>query len=246
MSLSDVSSQPAHNETGSRVELAIHAVTDYIRDNALRVGDTLPGEGHFAERLGVSRAVMREAFGALAALRLIDVGNGRKPRVSAIDGSIIATSLDHAVSTAQVTVAEIWDVRRTVEVRTAALAAVSRTDEEADEIVALANALALARDDMPETTRIDIAFHDAIAKAGHNALFVQIVSSFTPLMEIAIPAAWKTRRAGQDPEMMLERHRLVADAIRRRDPVAAAAAMDDHFDAAIHSDLAGQPENLAN
>jgi DNA-binding FadR family transcriptional regulator len=47
----------------------MNAVTGYIRDQRLRVGDTLPGEAHFAELLGVSRAVMREAFGALAAPR---------------------------------------------------------------------------------------------------------------------------------------------------------------------------------
>src|SRR6476469_10510648 len=78
----------------SLVRRAMDAVNTHIRDEALRVGDTLPGEGHFAEQLGVSRAVMREAFGALAALHLIDVGNGRRPRVAAIDGSVMATSLD--------------------------------------------------------------------------------------------------------------------------------------------------------
>ena len=110
---------------GSRtlVRVAIDAVNQHIRDEGLRVGDTLPGEGFFAERLGVSRAVMREAYGALAALRLIDVGNGRKPRVGALDGSVIATSLDHAISTAQIRVGDVWDVRRTIELRTAALGA---------------------------------------------------------------------------------------------------------------------------
>ena len=162
---------------GSRVDFAIRAVSEHIRENGLRVGDSLPGEGHFASSLGVSRAVMREAFGAMAALRLIDVANGRKARVGAMDGSIIATSLDHAVSTAQITIAEIWDVRRTIEVKTAALAAANRTDTEADTIVALADALARSRDDLATTTRTDIAFHEAIAKASHNALFVQIVSA---------------------------------------------------------------------
>ena len=75
--------------------------------------------------------MMREAFGALAALRLIDVANGRKPRVGAMDGAVMAASLDHAVSTAQISVPEIWDVRRTIELRTAELAATERTDAEA-------------------------------------------------------------------------------------------------------------------
>jgi DNA-binding FadR family transcriptional regulator len=237
MSLSETPSLAAE-AAGSRVEFAIRAVTEHIRQNRLRVGDSLPSEGEFSVRLGVSRAVMREAFGAMAALHLIDVGNGRRARVSAIDGSIIATSLDHAFSTEQVTIPEIWDVRRTIEVRTAALAAQSRTDEEADRIVALAEALAQSRDDMPARTRHDIAFHDAIAKASHNALFVQIVSSFAPLMEVAVPVAWQTRKAGLEPDVMLERHMRIALAIRQRDPASAAAAMDDHFDAAVQSDLA--------
>jgi GntR family transcriptional repressor for pyruvate dehydrogenase complex len=100
---------PAAAKGSSLVRQAMQAVTGHIRSQNLRVGDTLPGEGHFAAEMGVSRAVMREAFGALAALNLIEVANGRKPRVAAIDGSVIAASLDHAVSTAQVSVAQVWD-----------------------------------------------------------------------------------------------------------------------------------------
>lgn len=237
MSTTDFEQGVPGSDGESRVELAIRAVGDHIRENGLRVGDSLPGEGYFAASLGVSRAVMREAFGAMAALRLLDVGNGRKARVGALDGSIIATSLDHAVSTAQITVAQIWEVRRTIEVKTAALAAACRTNEEAEHIVSLADALARARDDLISTTQIDIAFHEAIAKASHNALFVQIVASFSPLMEVAVPAAWRTRKAGQHPDVMLDRHHRIADAIRRGDAPAAALAMEDHFDATIHSDL---------
>lgn len=218
---------------GSLVAGAIQAVTGHIRDRKLRVGDTLPGEAHFATELGVSRAVMREAFGALAALKLIDVGNGRKPRVAAIDGSVIAASLEHAVSTAQISVSDIWDVRRTIEQRTAALAAKSRTAAEAREITALADAMEIEGDDMPAMTRHDIAFHQAIARASHNALFVQIVTSFAPLMEVAVPTAWRTRTTKKQKLIIIDRHRAVARAIADGDAVAAANAMAGHFDEAI-------------
>ena len=82
-------------------------------------------------------------------------------------------------------------------------------------------------------TRHDIAFHEAIARASHNALFVQIVTSFGPLMEVAVPAAWQTRVAERQRETMIDRHRALAEAIARRDPDAAGAAMDAHFDASI-------------
>ncbi|WP_269514794.1 FadR/GntR family transcriptional regulator [Brevundimonas subvibrioides] len=239
-------SGPTGGEGGSLVQRAIDTVRNHIRTEGLRVGDSLPGEGHFAVKLGVSRAVMREAFGVLAALRLIDVGNGRKPRVSAIDGAVIASSLDHAVSTAQISVAEVWDVRRTIELRTAALAAQNRTDAEAQVIVDLAEAMDRDHDDMTRVAAHDIAFHAAIARAGRNALFVQIVASFGPLMEEAVPAAWKTRVAEEDRVSTLERHRALARAILNRDVEAAIEAMDAHFDASIGDILRGlsHPETV--
>ena len=232
-------------ESGSLVQSAMNAVTDYIRDHQLRVGDTLPGEGHFAEALDVSRAVMREAFGALAALKVINVGNGRKPRVGALDGSVIAASLQHAVSTAQITVPDIWDVRRTIEQRTAALAAMARTDEQAARIVALAEAMATDKDDLKKRAAHDIAFHNTIAEASHNALFIQIVASFAPLMEVAVPTAWSTRIAKSQKQVMIDRHRAVAAAIMKRDPEAAASAMALHFDDAIGDLLKAEANNGA-
>ena len=53
---------------GTMVESATEAVREYIRSNALKVGDVLPSEGNFATEIGVSRPVVREAFHALSAL----------------------------------------------------------------------------------------------------------------------------------------------------------------------------------
>ena len=225
-------------EKGSLVHEAVAAVTEHIRAHGLKVGATLPGENHFANSLGVSRAVMREAFGKLAALRVIDVANGRKPKVGAIDGSVIGSALDHAVLTDQISVPDVWDVRRTIEIRTVALAAQRRTDAEAARIVELAQAMGAAAD-LTAVTRFDIAFHQAIAKASHNALFEQIVRSFSSLMLVAVPTAWNTRVTDEDRREVLSRHLAVAHAIRDRDPRGAVRAMDDHFDSAVASGLEG-------
>jgi DNA-binding FadR family transcriptional regulator len=224
----------AANENGkSLVAHAMDSVKAHIREREMRVGDTLPGEGFFAEQLGVSRAVMREAFGALAALKLIDVANGRRAKVGAIDGSVIAASLDHALSTAQIGVADVWDVRRTIEMRTAALAAKNATPVQAARIVALAEAM--GRDDQPhdETTEDDIDFHLAIAEASGNALFNQIVNSFVPLMRVSVPKAWETRRTAEEQSDILDRHRKLAWAIANRDPAEAERRMAQHFDESI-------------
>ena len=227
----------------SLVQRARDAVTGHIRDNGLRVGDTLPGEGHFAEKLGVSRAVMREAFGALAALGMIDVANGRKPRVGALDGAVMATSLSHAISTSQVSVSDVWDVRRTIEVRTAALAAANSSKAEAEHIMALAEAMSLDDHASDQVTDHDIEFHQAIARASGNALFEQIVMSFAPLMKVAVPQAWSTRRTEEEKQTILDRHRALARAIADRDPVAASHYMDMHFDETVGLLLRKIPAN---
>jgi DNA-binding FadR family transcriptional regulator len=226
---------PAAATAGTLVHQAMQAVTGFIRSERLKAGDWLPGELHFARELGVSRAVMREAFGKLAALRLIDVANGRRPRVSTVDMSVMAVSLDHAVNTAQVTFREVWDVRRTLELRTAALAASLRTDEEAAAILHHARSMTACRDDFARMTQHDVALHQAIAIASRNALFAHIVASFSGLMAETVPVAWKTRSTEAEREGVLECHRRVAEAIADRDAAAAERAMDAHFDDSIRA-----------
>lgn len=213
---------------GSLVDSAIEAVRNFIDTNAMKVGDNLPSEGSFAEQVGVSRPVMREAFHALAALKVLDVGNGRRAKVGAIDGSVMASSIGHAVSTEQVSLADVWDVRRTLELRTAELAARNRSEQQADAILAASRALANAGD--PEAmTRADTAFHQTIALASGNALFFQIVRSFEEMMQIAIPKAWEGRATEADRAETIELHHKVAQAIANRDPDTARAAMESHF-----------------
>lgn len=220
-------------EGGSLVDRAVRRVREHIRSHDMRVGDTLPAEGAFAEQLGVSRAVMREAFSTLAALNQIDVGNGRKARVAAIDGTVLSTSLDHAIATSQVTVAEIWDVRRTLELRTAELAATQRSDSDARVILDHADAMTTAYRDLPELIRHDIAFHQAIAHASGNALFYNIIRSFEALMAVAVPTAWQTRATEDQRRSVLDQHRRLALTIADRDAAAALDEMNKHFDTAI-------------
>jgi GntR family transcriptional repressor for pyruvate dehydrogenase complex len=229
---------------GTLVETATQAVRRHIHSRKLKVGDVLPSEGSFAAELGVSRPVMREAFHALAALKMIDVGNGRKARVGAIDGSVMAASIGHAVSTAQVSLADVWEVRRTLELRTAEMAARNRTDAQADAILAAAHTLAVSRDEATRTAA-DTAFHQTIALASGNQLFFQIVRSFEQMMALAIPKAWAGRSTAEEREETVELHREVAQAIASGDPELARAAMESHFARSI-GDLFYRAENARN
>lgn len=212
------------------VSKVIHGVRAMIRSEGLRIGDPLPSEAAIGERLGVSRAVVREAYRSLAALKLIDVGNGRRARVSAVDHEVLALIIDHGVETDQVSVQQILDVRRTIEMRTVSLAALRRTDREAREIKGLAAAM---RADFHESQKVmehDIAFHEAIARASRNPMFAMIVSSFHVVTRQTWRVGWLARETDADRYDNVACHEAIATAIEEGNRAAAEAQMAAHFD----------------
>lgn len=221
----------------TRVQFVMRQVAEHIGREGLKVGDQLPSEARFGEMLGVSRPVVREAFGALAALNVIDIANGRRPKVSAMKASLLSTSLNHAVRTEQISLQEVWETRRLLEIETIALAAVRRTEDEAAHITALAEAMSLAPPRSSELMRLDLALHKAIAEASRNTLIARIIVSFEPILETAIPAAWELVESGAHHAQTLVRHAALAEMIRLRDPEGARHAMDDHFDRSVAARL---------
>ena len=72
---------------GRKVSDVIGALTRHIRTQELGPGDRLPSEADLARQLSVSRAVVREAFQSLAALRLILRGTfDRHPELQIVLG----------------------------------------------------------------------------------------------------------------------------------------------------------------
>ncbi len=209
------------------VQKASRAVIQYMRDQRLNVGDTLPSEAEIAEDLKVSRTVVREAFGALAALQLIDVGSGRRARVGRVDHSVLALTLDHALHTGQMTPQNIWDARRALEVRTAELAANRRTDDEARAMLVHAGAMRRTIDDRAARIGHDIALHTLIAQATRNAVFHTIIASFGAALRTPMAAIDQPDRAYT--EQIVELHERLAQTVADRDAAAAATAMKDHF-----------------
>lgn len=216
----------------TRVDSAIRAITDYIHGEGLKVGDRLPSEAAFAESLGVSRTVVREAFKSLSAMRIIEMRAGRRAQVCGFDGTVIALSLTHALRTEQINPPQMWDARRAVEMRTVALAAMRRTDAEA---AALADLVARMRDSIDDPARMteqDIAFHVAIAQASRNPLFPVLVASLTSAIRETNPMVWRHRRDEDTRREVVEAHAAIAQAIADGDPEAACAALAAHFDLA--------------
>ena len=219
-------------DLAARVRSAVHG---HIRGEGLAVGDALPSEAEFAARCGVSRVVVREAFRALAAVGIIDVGNGRRARVAAIDSAMLAAVIDHAVHAEQMSIQQVYDVRRTIEARTASLAAIRANEAEREAIRAAAAAMREDFADAPAVMGHDLAFHRAIAAASGNPAFGLIVGGFETVMRATWPVGWRSRREDRARMASVETHEAIAVAIADGEPGRAEREMHHHFDHSVRA-----------
>lgn len=219
----------------SLVGRTVGAIINDIRANGLRRGDLLPAENALAAKLGVSRIVVREAHRHLAALGIVEIANGRAPRVSVPDENVVGTLFDHVVYTRHVTVQQVLAVRRPLEVRAATLAALRRTQDEAQQIVGHAAAMRAASNDPELMSEHDIAMHAVIADATQNPLLAIMIKAFAPVTRQTWPVGWKSRAEPEEQSAMITGHEAIALAIMKQDVVGARAAMSAHFDDTVRA-----------
>ena len=224
--------QPDETSPGL-VSTAIQTITQHIRAEGLQPGDLLPSEAAMTRQLNVSRTIVREALRSLSAMRLIDMSAGRRASVAKLDTSAMSMVIEHGITTQQISVQQVYDVRRTIEMRTVALAAMRRSDKEAAAIV---NSARLMRENFKSPDAVmehDIVFHETIAAASHNPVFELIVTAFSGVTRRTWVIGWKTRSSDEEQLKMIKGHEDIADAILKGDPRLAAEHMAAHFDKSV-------------
>ncbi len=215
---------------------AIGAITRHIRENELMPGDRLPSEATLSRELEVSRTVVREAFRSLAAMRIIDLAAGKRATVAQLDHEAMSLMIEHGVHTDQIGIQQIYDVRRTIETRIASLAAIRRTDTEAQAILAHANAMREAALGNPVLLmERDIAFHQTLAQSCRNPVFALIVGAFQGVTRRTWPVGWQSRTTNAARERMLSSLEEIAGAVAAGDPPRAVEAMTRHFDESVRA-----------
>jgi DNA-binding GntR family transcriptional regulator len=169
-------------------------------------------ETRIAQELGVSQAPVREALRDLEQLGCIVHEPFR-------GCSVRAFSADELL--------EAFPVRAALEALAARLAA-ERIDE--DELLRLAELLdvmraAARRGDAHDQSQANASFHATIVRAARNATLERQWSLLEPFSRTYISVS----RPGLDLRALSERHVPILEALRARDPDAAAEAMHDHL-----------------
>ena len=220
---------PLPGAEGNLSARVVRYLGDYIRNNQLQSGAQLPSEVRLSAKLKISRGIVREAYRSLATAGVLEISNGRQPRVGQLNNRIFAQFLRHALTTQQASQAQVFDVRSTLEVRAAGLAATHRTDEQADAIRREAETMRAAGRRREAFVQADLRFHDLIDKATGNPLFWLLSSAVRECLDEIIRAGHHARRTRGELARVVEVHSAIANAIHDRDAARAERLMMIHF-----------------
>lgn len=196
-------------------------------------GDKLPAERELAERLGVSRTVVREATRVLHVRGLVLIKQGSGTFVQKLSPSDAAAPIFRFLKHEQpaATLKNLCEVRRTLEIEISGLAAERALGEDIAEMEAAIENMSMNEDNAEEFTKYDLAFHSAMAAATHNDLYSVLLIPISDLL-----LEFRLTEYSYDPKGTIEggltHHHRVLDKIRKRDQEGARQAMREHLDQA--------------
>lgn len=217
-------------------EQALRLLREALDRGDFPAGSRMPPERALSQRLRVGRGTLRKAFDALEREGRIRrrVGHGTFI-VDPDSGYDAALRLDRAPSPA-----DVMETRILVEPAIAATAALRATPDEVRSLSRLAEAS--PDGDWREWERRDNAFHTAVAAASRNPLLVGLLET---LHQMRRSEDWsRLRRFTLTPDRQrsyVEQHRVLVDAIGRRDAAAARVAMQRHLETVADAMIA-EPE----
>ena len=196
----------------------------------IQPGAYLPTEMNLAGQFGVSRTVIREAVKVLATKGLVEVLHGQGVRVlpqrswNAFDPLIL--HLRERNGDLPQLLGELLQVRRIVETEVAALAAEMATDDEMAELQHILAQMDDTAEDLDEYNRLDLQLHGYLATITHNSLLPALLRPVSELLALGRDVTLKTRGTSTFAQTG---HREIVEAVARRDPAAARAAMERHL-----------------
>jgi GntR family transcriptional repressor for pyruvate dehydrogenase complex len=214
--------------TSRLYEQIVQQIEASVLNGSLKPGDQLPAERELAQRLGVSRTAVREAVKALREKGLVEAYSGRGTFIT--DGTTHAArqSFDLMVKIGQQEGStHLAELRLILEPGIAAQAAERVKDED---VAAMREAVAVmerSQKDPEAYIEADLDFHLALAEAAANPLILSLIDSIVGLLR---EQRIKIFNVEGGPQRGQVHHKRILEAMERRDPEMARAAMRAHLE----------------
>lgn len=211
------------------VATVLKSLMDNILAGSFGHDGELPSEGELAESFQVSRTVIREAMRGLRAYGLVEVSQGRAPRVKPADTQTAINTLTTLLQRGGGTLLHLIEVRRPLEGEIAALAAERGRPDQCAQLEELIGSLGQAAT-LEAQIEMDGRFHRTLAEMAGNPIFGLLLDTISGLLHES-----RLRTIQHSGVAIVARHHgEILAAVRRRDVPASRTAMLEHLRFAEH------------
>jgi len=206
----------------------VHEVTTWVRQRILNgefaTASVLPSEGELARNLGVSRNVVREAMRNLRSQGLVEVSQGKRPRVRHASSEAATTTIEALLRSSDVGFKHLIEARSALEIAIAAAAAQRINSEQLHQLTADVEALSKARS-RTRQIEADLAFHRHLVEATANPVYEIMLGSISALLRDLLFTTYKQA----DLQTSVQSHQHLLAALRQHNAGAASEAMRIHM-----------------
>lgn len=214
-------------QRGDTVRQIVVALKELILGGDLEPGTPLPSERELSERLEVSRFSLREALRVTQAQGLIEIRQGRRPRVAGPSAAPAAEVIALSLKRSRNTLLDLVVARQGLETQVARVAARRISEQALESLEQTLRSIESNPSDLGKCVEQDLAFHEILVTSTDNPVFRIMLA---PLTELLRQSRKQTIRRGINRVIL--GHGEILAALRKRDPEAAAQAMYRHLEMA--------------
>jgi len=205
----------------------------YIIENGMKSGDPFPTEYALAERLGISRTTIREALKRLETLGIIEVKPGVGRFIREFNFEVILNGLPYNLEMDLKNFQEVLEVRFCLESWFIVKDINKFTKEniaECKEILKKLEFQVLNNFEEKESVEIHAQFHCALYKNSDNSLLINLIKIFSSIQRnLVLLHRYKTK----DRNLFIRLHKLLIEAIEKKDSRLARKRLEEHFAEAL-------------
>jgi len=212
----------------------VESISAMIKQGDLRPGDHLLSERELCERFGISRTSVRKALAILSGMGLIEISPRNGAYVAQASAQQAIDSLSQLIARNRYQAANLYEVRRLIDVQAARLAAIRR--DEAD-VIKLRGLHRLVIESLQNPTalhRADMNLHIGIAESAKNPFFAELMRVLISAYMEIFNVIWEKHEQDEEEQALfahyIRQHKIIVEAIAEKDPEAAAAYMTQHID----------------
>lgn len=216
----------------NKFEEVLDQIKELLLRKQLKIGQKLPNEIELSEKLGISRASLREAYTVLRTLGIIEGRSGEGTVIKKAQPENLSSIMSLVAVSNEMKMDDLFDTRIILERAVSRLAAVNRTEEDLLEIHHILSQATESYDnkDKEKQANFDFLFHKSLVSSTKNKVLVMLVEIISGLLNEQIEAT--RSKLSTSPEV-LERfhheHYSIYEAIKEKNADKAEQLMEEHL-----------------